>query len=256
MIVNQNNIQGIGFNQNPPAMQIHFNNRPAGHQIPNGANQNEDMMPNMMNLFNLMIMQYNMNNQRLGEEVNAFQAILLHWKRQYLATDVENNPNWCVWLDNFNIGEDIVELHWNPGYFGHIFHCECIRDWSLKQRTCPLCRKDFVELIKQEKEKGLIKENIVEEEKLPANLVVEGNYRRPDQEVVQEVRQFNRILLNNHQYRADEVDEEDDNRSLMNNQNVNQVPNNGLAPLNNPRARISTIILYANQLSILNYIFL
>lgn len=259
----QNNAQNgnheVQIVQNPPVMQIHFNQRPAGHQIPGQANQNADMIPNMMNLFNMMIMQYNINNQRHEAEFDAFQTILLNWKRKYQPADIESNPNCCVCLDNFNIDEEVVELHCNPGSFGHIFHWDWISDWSQKQRTCPLCRKDFVELVKQEKEKGLIKNNNPEENKQSQDLRAEGSYRNANRDVIQEIRNFNQILIgNNRQYRANEIDDEEDDNSrdssLIDNQNQAR---NIAQPINEAaRARISKLLLPLQQYpTSLNYSF-
>ena len=88
-----------------------------------------------------------------------------NWKRKYTAEDMAHSPCCCVWLENFIIEEEIIELHWNPGNLGHIFHIECINGWSEKEKTCPLCRKNFIDLIKQEERDGLINKRLNEEEK-------------------------------------------------------------------------------------------
>ena len=171
-----------------------------------------------------MIQQYNLNHQNQAAEVDAFQAILKHWKRKFLPSDIENNPNCWVCLDNFKFDEDVVELHWNPGSFGHIFHPDCINDWSQKQRTWPLCRKDFIDLVKQEKNNGLIHEEIKAD---PINLHREGNYLHPGQDVLLEIGQLNRVLINqNRIYRVDETaaDEEEDSQNEGNAPYLNELP--------------------------------
>lgn len=51
------------------------------------------------------------------------------------------NKNCSVCQEDFNVGEQVNQL---PCY--HFFHKECIHPWLEKNRTCPLCRKEVVDI--------------------------------------------------------------------------------------------------------------
>ena len=72
-------------------------------------------------------------------------------------------------------------------HHGHIFHPICIDGWSKKQKTCPLCRKDFVELVRQEQAAGRLAEEVKLEEVKLEESVSEG--------YLEAVREVNRMLL-------------------------------------------------------------
>ncbi|CAI2362590.1 unnamed protein product [Moneuplotes crassus] len=92
--------------------------------------------------------------------VDALKRMMENWSRDYQENDKLTCPTCCVCLEDFNIKETIIELHCDPKH-GHLFHPDCIDSWSKKEKTCPLCRKDFVELIKN----SIIQKKNKEEEK-------------------------------------------------------------------------------------------
>ena len=85
---------------------------------------------------------------------------MLHdWKRTYSLKPENQNEACSVCLVEFNKGDELVELHWGKG---HLFHPDWIEDWAKRNKTCPLCRKDFVEVARKEQ-----MEKMQEEEKDP-----------------------------------------------------------------------------------------
>ena len=108
------------------------------------GNQNVDRqgadVPNLLNFFNALIERFEegINNIERQNSVKMLGMITANWKRKYTQEDVPHSPNCCVCLDQFNLDEDIIELHCNPNNHGHIFHPMCINSWSEKEKTCPL----------------------------------------------------------------------------------------------------------------------
>uniref|UniRef100_A0A7S3N4H7 RING-type domain-containing protein n=1 Tax=Euplotes harpa TaxID=151035 RepID=A0A7S3N4H7_9SPIT len=179
----------------------------------NNAN-NENFIPNLLNFFNMIVNQMPLNNNQLDQNgVDAFQAILLHWKRPFKASDVEFNPSCSVCLDSFNIDEEIIELHCNPEQ-GHIFHPECIQGWAEKQHTCPLCRKDFIELVKDERNRGLIPEE-VKADRANGNVRVIRDYRQQEIPMMNAIHEFNRILINQPRANLEMISEESSESQLQ-----------------------------------------
>mmetsp|Transcript_19362 Transcript_19362/g.17168 ORF Transcript_19362/g.17168 Transcript_19362/m.17168 type:complete len:81 (-) Transcript_19362:133-375(-) len=68
-----------------------------------------------------------------------------NWKRIYKEKDNPVSPTCVVCLEDFELGEDIIELRCNSKLNGHIFHPNCINSWSKNEKTCPVCRKDFID---------------------------------------------------------------------------------------------------------------
>ncbi|THD28410.1 hypothetical protein D915_000756 [Fasciola hepatica] len=57
--------------------------------------------------------------------------------------DVNNEPDeagpiCAICVRSYEIGETCATL---PCF--HIFHAQCIREWLLKQATCPICRRSI-----------------------------------------------------------------------------------------------------------------
>jgi hypothetical protein len=69
------------------------------------------------------------------------------WKRTFTNTDKERTIYCSVCLEEFVKGEEVIELHCGKG---HIFHPNCIHDWAQRNKSCPLWRKDFVSLAREE----------------------------------------------------------------------------------------------------------
>ena len=42
----------------------------------------------------------------------------------------------CICFDELNDGEEIPNLACK-----HVHHFECLRDWLLKQKACPICKQ-------------------------------------------------------------------------------------------------------------------
>lgn len=45
----------------------------------------------------------------------------------------------CICYDEINQGEYVTILKCK-----HIHHCECIKDWLVKQKNCPICKKEVL----------------------------------------------------------------------------------------------------------------
>ncbi|CAI2383874.1 unnamed protein product [Moneuplotes crassus] len=90
---------------------------------------------------------------RLGTMLSV-EMMMKNWRRPYVQEDRLTSPNCCVCLEEFQTRELIMELHCTPGRHGHIFHLECIENWSKKEKTCPLCRKNFIDIVRQEYRDG------------------------------------------------------------------------------------------------------
>ena len=63
------------------------------------------------------------------------------WARDYRrTTDLEKQQYCSICLEDFEVGEEIIELRCDSK---HIFHLDCIKGWAKKNKTCPLCRSDI-----------------------------------------------------------------------------------------------------------------
>ncbi|CAI2360746.1 unnamed protein product [Moneuplotes crassus] len=139
------------------------------HEEP--PNNNEEVVPNnfsnLIDAFNAMA-----ERVRVVERIEyerLVRQMIKDWKRAYSGQDQPFSPNCCVCFDNFKVGEKIIELPCDPKSNGHIFHILCINNWAQQHKTCPLCRTDFIEILKQQNIDRVMKNEDDEEE--------ESNYR-------------------------------------------------------------------------------
>lgn len=74
----------------------------------------------------------------------------------------------CCWvcLEEFIIGENIIELKWNPA---HIFHPDWLEGWADRNTHWPLCRKDLIQMVQENNEDSFARQN---ENESRENLVV------------------------------------------------------------------------------------
>ena len=79
----------------------------------------------------------------------AKSNIMKNWIRIFTPSEHNKGEYCCICLEEFEKAEAIIDLKCG---IGHIFHPECIEAWSLKNHSWPLCRKDFIEIAKQEPE--------------------------------------------------------------------------------------------------------
>ena len=77
----------------------------------------------------------------------AMENILSKWKRRFTIGRIGATENCCVCLEDFNPDEPVIELKCNKA---HIFHPHCLENWAGRNRGCPLCRKNFVEMARNE----------------------------------------------------------------------------------------------------------
>ncbi|CAI2361414.1 unnamed protein product [Moneuplotes crassus] len=175
-------------NQGPdPLQEIHIDNidearrlqalnlmlGPAQGHPENRVNNDGDIeLPDLQNFVNALgRMVEGMHQIERNNSVKMVQLMMDSWKRKFKQEDIAVNPNCCVCLDDFVADEDIIELHCNPGSHGHIFHPDCINSWSEKEKTCPLCRKNFVELIRQEHRNEMLNKDEEEKKQSPARAI-------------------------------------------------------------------------------------
>ena len=78
--------------------------------------------------------------------IKVMGDMLSQWRRSYSIKENQVQA-WCVCLEEFQKGEQIVELHCGKG---HIFHPHWIEGWAKRNKSCPLWRTDFVELARKE----------------------------------------------------------------------------------------------------------
>lgn len=60
------------------------------------------------------------------------------------GTDEINNNKCCICLKDFR--NNSIQLS-----CGHHFHSECLLNWFDKKKTCPMCRKKYIYVIRKKK---------------------------------------------------------------------------------------------------------
>jgi hypothetical protein len=80
------------------------------------------------------------------------------WKRAFTIRDQEVTIYCSVCLEEFKKGEEVIELHCGKG---HIFHPKCIEDWAQRNKSCPLCRTDFITLAREEEKQDKEKHDTI-----------------------------------------------------------------------------------------------
>ncbi|CAI2377860.1 unnamed protein product [Moneuplotes crassus] len=143
------------------------NNRPAPPLIQNHPRNNDWEMDNFLRRMQSFASE--LDHPERMNSINLVKLMLDSWRKKFTKSDKNNTPSCCVCLDDFEIGEDVIELHCNSGQNGHIFHVHCIDNWSKKEKTCPLCRTNFVDLIKQEKRDGTLNKRVDQEDQKSEN---------------------------------------------------------------------------------------
>lgn len=106
-------------------------------------------------LLNLMLLDLEFQRSlhlRQIEKLKIVNKIMMkHWKKKFTHQDKAHCESCCVCLDEMKIGEDVISLKCNPNQNPHIFHTECIINWVKENRTCPMWRKDLIELIRDQR---------------------------------------------------------------------------------------------------------
>ena len=96
-----------------------------------------------------VVIQRMTTNQALGN-------ILVKWKKQFTLRKKEKTECCWVWLEEFMIGENIIELKCNSA---HIFHPIWLEGWAGRNTHCPLWRKDLVEMVQNNPDQSIERES-------------------------------------------------------------------------------------------------
>ena len=84
------------------------------------------------------------NNDRLVERYTKFKKdhyykCILKLQQTFDDSGTSYETKSCIiCLKEFNNGIKVTKVR-----CGHIFCCECIKEWFSQSTTCPHCRKDF-----------------------------------------------------------------------------------------------------------------
>lgn len=73
---------------------------------------------------------------------------IIKMSTKWQKTNELSTTECAVCLSRFANGKKVMELHCRPQIY-HVFHQECIFDWLSKTRSCPICRKDFAEVLQE-----------------------------------------------------------------------------------------------------------
>ena len=76
----------------------------------------------------------------------AMDELFHNFKRTLSKSD--DKPACSICLGDFEPGMEIIALKCHEA---HIFHVDCLEEWSKKSGSCPLCRKDLADQVREEK---------------------------------------------------------------------------------------------------------
>ncbi|CAI2362077.1 unnamed protein product [Moneuplotes crassus] len=165
----------------------------------NNVQNNEGFQVNMRNLAFAFMDAANHQKKFLRlDSTLSVEMMMKNWSRKFTEEDTNACPSCCVCLEDFEVGENIMELHCNPKSHGHMFHLECIDSWSKKEKTCPLCRKNFIDIVRDEYSRGVLIKKKNEEFKAPGKLEEASNISEERKEVDRTV-QSRRDLSENYE---------------------------------------------------------
>lgn len=112
------------------------------NQVRNNSDQQtpNEGQRNLGNFFGQIIHRMAQNDQmddakHVYRKAKRINSALSSWKRRYLLSDVGHNPNCVVCLDEFQEGEEVIDLPCNRNAEGHIFHIECMNNWAKRNMT-------------------------------------------------------------------------------------------------------------------------
>ena len=134
------NIQSSSLEDEQEAMH-NIVNRRALEPVPDQPGQQHARQPAHQGEFGLF------SRIKRIPTVKVIGDMVRQWGRAYTAKDNDKQSNCWVCLEEFKKGDQIVELHCAKG---HMFHPGCIEDWAKSNKSCPLCRTNFVELARKE----------------------------------------------------------------------------------------------------------
>ena len=86
----------------------------------------------------------------------SIDNILTKWKKQYTLSQRDKVECWWVWIEEFAIGDDIIELKCNSS---HIFHSKWLEGWADWNTHWPLWRKDLIQMERESIEYSFDQQN-------------------------------------------------------------------------------------------------
>ena len=92
--------------------------------------------PDAMSYEQLLQLEDNMGNVNKGLSIQQFEKIPIIKFRKYKSN---GNSQCIICMEEFEKGEKVNLLPCQ-----HIFHINCIKQWLLKQKTCPFCKKEII----------------------------------------------------------------------------------------------------------------
>lgn len=75
---------------------------------------------------------------KIGKVSKGMQEEDYQQLRKHGATKQEEEELCSICYYNLKEGEEIHRLPCK-----HIFHCECIKEWLMKERVCPMCKQEI-----------------------------------------------------------------------------------------------------------------
>lgn len=117
-------------------------------------NQMTELQNNMFqNLYEILTDHFLPESESELEDVKVVLTQDEFNKLKHMSLNLENLENFkelqCnVCMENYNINDNITQLDCK-----HFFHKNCIQNWLCNEHvTCPICRKDIREFLKEKQE--------------------------------------------------------------------------------------------------------
>ncbi|KAL0233522.1 hypothetical protein PCE1_002037 [Barthelona sp. PCE] len=120
-----------------------------------GANINIAVAPNAMNMGDYVRSDEELNNviQQLSRQGPIarpaspnFRAMLEETKFSFVTDEHQQGARCTICLSDFKDGDEVAKLECD-----HMYHKQCIVDWSKQGRLCPICRHEMTTKTEEEK---------------------------------------------------------------------------------------------------------
>jgi hypothetical protein len=92
-----------------------------------------DINPDNMTYEELLQLEEKIGKVSKGLSEEQYQRIEV-----FEATKKDEEELCSICYYNLKEGEEIHKLECK-----HVFHCECIKEWLMKERSCPLCKQEI-----------------------------------------------------------------------------------------------------------------